>query len=318
MVKVAKKKEILFCDYFENWIETYKVGAVTDVTLSKYYMAARQLRNICPTLSMSDFDRVQYQKIINEYAKTHEKQTTTDFHHQVKGCILDAFHDGLLKRDPTYRAVIKGCPPKINKKNKFLQVDELKKLLTTLEITNEVSMDLLILLTAKTGMRFAESLAVTPNDFDFTNNTLTINKTWDHKGSSGKFQKTKNESSVRTISIDWQIVAQFKQLVADMPEDEPIFIEKISNDRYKRVFNSTYNNRLRELCEKAGVTVISMHGLRHTHASVLLAAGVSIHSISARLGHATVTVTQETYAHILDDLKAKDDQMMMSTLMSIA
>lgn len=318
MVKVAKKKEILFCDYFENWIETYKVGAITDVTLQKYYMSAKHLRNICPKLFMSDFDRVEYQKIINEYAKTHEKQTTTDFHHNIKGCLLDAFHDGLLKRDPTYRAVIKGCVSKIKKKNKFLQVDELKKLLAKLEITNEVSMDLLILLTAKTGMRYAEALGVTPKDFDFINNTLSINKTWGYKGSIGGFQKTKNESSVRTISIDWQIVAQFRQLVADMPENEPIFVEKISDGHYKRIFNSTYNNRLHVLCEKAGVEVISMHSLRHTHASVLLAAGVSIHSISARLGHSNVTTTQETYAHILDDLKAKDDQMMMSTLMSIA
>jgi len=50
----------------------------------------------------------------------------------------------------------------------------------------------------------------------------------------------------------------------------------------------------------------------------LLAEGVSINTISARLGHADVGVTQDTYSHILDELKKKDDEKMMSVLMQIA
>ncbi|EHQ5111080.1 site-specific integrase, partial [Listeria monocytogenes] len=48
------------------------------------------------------------------------------------------------------------------------------------------------------------------------------------------------------------------------------------------------------------------------------AEGVSVHTISARLGHADVGVTQETYAHVLDELQKKDDQKMLSVLMQIA
>ena len=66
------------------------------------------------------------------------------------------------------------------------------------------------------------------------------------------------------------------------------------------------------------IPIISFHALRHTHASVLLAEGVSIHTISSRLGHADVGVTQSTYAHVLDDLQSKDDQIMMSALMQMA
>lgn len=316
MVKVAKKKEILFCDYFENWIETYKVGAITDVTLAKYYMAARHLRNICPKLFMSDFDRGEYQKIINTFAKTHEKQTTTDFHHQVKGCIMDAFHDGLLERDPTYRAVIKGKEPR-EKRKKFLQKDELTKLIHSLDLTQGINRDWFILLLAKTGMRFAEGIAITPADFDWTTNQLTINKTWDYKTNKG-FKKTKTESSVRKIVLDWQIIGLFKPLIENLEPNEPIFVEKFPNGTYKAQFNSTYNIYLVSKCKALGIPEISLHALRHTHASVLLAEGVSIHTISARLGHANVGVTQETYAHVLDDLKKKDDQKMMSVLMQIA
>ncbi|HAC4377808.1 TPA_asm: site-specific integrase, partial [Listeria monocytogenes] len=143
------------------------------------------------------------------------------------------------------------------------------------------------------------------------------NKTWNYKQNAG-FAKTKSSSSIRTIKIDWQIVGQFKPLVSNLHDTEPIFVGKLENGTYKRQFNSTVNSFLSAKCKAAGITAISLHALRHTHASVLLAEGVSIHTISARLGHADVGVTQTTYAHVLDELQKKDDQKMMSVLMQIA
>ncbi|WP_239255396.1 site-specific integrase [Listeria ilorinensis] len=313
---MARKKKILFCEYYEEWIETYKVDAVAGVTLKKYYITLKHLKDICPNLYVSDLDRRTYQKIINEYAKTHEKQTTMDFHHQVKACIQDLFHDRLIEIDPTYKCVIKGMSPKQNKRKKFLQKDELANLIKALDLS-EVNKDWFLLIVAKTGLRYAEALALTPADFDWTNNLLTVNKTWDYKNNSG-FSKTKTTSSMRVIAIDWQIVGQFQPLIANLPENEPIFIEKLGANSYKRQFNSTINNYLLSKCRKLEITEISLHALRHTHASVLLAAGVSIHTISARLGHADVGVTQETYAHVLDDLQRKDDQKMLSALMQLS
>jgi len=314
---MARKKRILFCDFYEEWIETYKVGAIAAVTLDKYYMSAKHLRNICPNLTMDELnDRREYQHIINVYSETHEKQTTTDFHHQIKGCILDAFHDGILQKDPTYRTVIKGKEPR-EKKRKFLQKEELSKLLKSLDLHSGINRDWFILLAAKTGIRFSEALALTPADFNWQTNELTIDKTWDYKNSKG-FSKTKTPSSIRTIAIDWQIVGQFKPLVENLDPNEPIFVEKLENGQYKRQFNSTYNKLLLAKCKSLGITEITLHALRHTHASVLLAEGVSINTISARLGHADVGVTQDTYSHILDELKKKDDEKMMSVLMQIA
>ena len=81
-------------------------------------------------------------------------------------------------------------------------------------------------------------------------------------------------------------------LVKDLPQDEPIFISG-------KVYNSTVNDILTRHCKKAGIPIISIHGLRHTHASLLLFAGVSIASVAQRLGHSSMTTTQKTYACIL-------------------
>lgn len=313
-----KQKERLFVDCYDEWIEIYKVGDISDITLKKYRIASEFLRKTCPKLRLSDFDRTQYQKILNEYAKTHEKSTTGDFHHLVKACIKDLFHDRQLEVDPTYRAVIKGKAPSIDKKKKFLQVEELQKMLHTLDLNNELGVDWMVFIIAKTGIRFAEALAITPEDFDWTENKLSIDKTWDYKSGHGGFKPTKTKGSVRKITLDWQTIGLLKPKLEDLPPHEPIFIQKLENGSYKKYFNSTINNFMSRKCKEAGITEISCHGLRHTHASVLLSAGVSIHSISARLGHADVGVTQETYAHVLDELQKKDDQKMIATLMQIA
>ena len=272
-------KDDLFCDYYEKWIKIYKEGAIRKVTLDKYKMTLRWLRKLIPDLKIKDLTRISYQELLNEYALEHERQTTMDFHHQLKGSILDAVDEGLLDRDPTRKAIIKGKTPSV-KKVKYINQFELHTLLDTLELKNEISWEWLILLIAKTGLRFSEALALTPADFNFSRQSISVSKTWDYKGEGG-FLPTKNQSSIRKVQIDWQTVIQFSQLIKDLQADQPIFVKG-------KVYNSTVNGVLERYCKKAEVPVISIHGLRHTHASLLLFAGVSIASVARRLGHSSM------------------------------
>ncbi len=264
-------------DYYKNWISVYKEGAIRDVTLSKYKMSLVWIEKLAPDLKLCDVTRTVYQQIINEYAKEHERQTTMDFHHQLKGAVLDAVDEGLIPRDPTRKIIIKGKTPS-NKKRKYLNQFELHTLLKSLTLGDTVSWDWFILLVAKTGLRFSEALALTPADFDFAHQTISVNKTWNYKEGGG-FAPTKNKSSIRKIQIDWRVVMQYSTLVRDLPQDEPIFVTK------EKVYNSTINDILARYCKKLNIPVISIHGLRHTHASILLYAGVSIASVARRLGH---------------------------------
>ena len=92
--KMNTKKKILLVNYYEKWIETYKNGAVRKVTLAKYKLALRWLKKLEPKLKISDLNRNEYQNLINSYAESHERQTTMDFHHQLKAAILDAVDEG--------------------------------------------------------------------------------------------------------------------------------------------------------------------------------------------------------------------------------
>jgi len=296
----------LFHVYFKEWVALYKAGAVRDVTLQKYRITLRKLEELIPHLRIKELTRVTYQQLLNDYACTHEKQTTLDFHHQVKSAILDALDDGFILRDPTRKAIIKGKAPR-TKKPKYLNEHELQDLIAQLELGNKINWDWLILLIAKTGIRFSESLAVTPKDFDIQHKSLNISKTWDYKSLEGRFQPTKNLSSHRKISLDSQLIQHFFKLIKDFPKDSPIFVKD-------RVFNSTVNQHLARRCKQANIPVITIHALRHTHASLLLFADVSIASVAKRLGHSNITTTQETYLHIVEELENKDREKISNYL----
>lgn len=150
-------KDALFYNYYTQWIEVYKKDAIREATMAKYRMTQKWVEKLAPELKVCELTRTAYQKILNDYAKEHERQTTLDFHHQLKGAVMDAVDEGLIERDPTRKAIIKGKTPR-EKKIKYLNQFELHTLIADLDIKEEPNWDWFILLVAKTGMRFSEEV----------------------------------------------------------------------------------------------------------------------------------------------------------------
>ncbi len=149
MVDKIMMKNKLFFVYFESWIKVYKEGAIRKVTMEKYKLTLSWIKKIAPKMTMKHLNRITYQELLNCYAEHHERQSTMDFYHQLKGAILDAVDEGLIDRDPTRKAIIKGKPPR-DKKIKYLNQFELQKLISDLDLENKLNYDWLILLIAKT------------------------------------------------------------------------------------------------------------------------------------------------------------------------
>lgn len=298
---------MLFADYYDQWVKLYKEGAVRPVTLQKYVLAASWIRRLAGGTDVSAMTRTVYQMLLNGYAEYHEKQTVTDFHHMVKPCLLDAVDEGLLSKDPTRRVTIKGKQPR-DKKPKYLNNYELHKLLEVLDLKPENKYDWLIYLGAKTGLRFSEALGITPEDLDSNAQTLSVNKTFDYK-STQEFVPTKNKSSVRKIPLDWQTVNRLHGYVRPKPAGVSIFVQP-----GEVIYSTTVNDILARKCREAGVPEITYHGLRHTHASVLLFSGVSVPSVSRRLGHSSIATTQKVYLHIIKEMDSFDNDLIMKAL----
>ena len=62
-------KSSLFCDYYRQWVDVYKKGAIRDATMAKYMMTLKWVEKLVPDLKVSELTRIAYQQLLNDYAK---------------------------------------------------------------------------------------------------------------------------------------------------------------------------------------------------------------------------------------------------------
>jgi integrase len=304
-VRSYRNGNITLVAYFKKWVALYKESSVSEVTLVKYYNTLDHIRRLFGTITLRELTRTLYQEKINEFAKQHAPRTVATFHKQIRAAILDAIDEKLILTDPTRKAVITGR--KITHPQKALNYADWRKLITHLDTADKQQM--IIYLAAVTGMRFAEIAGLTLASIDFTNATLNVSQTWDYKYHTG-FKPTKNSSSVRTIPLDSRTLSKLKQYTRGFKKtDIPIFATGAPAP-----VSAEINKTLTAILKSLNLPRITFHGLRHTHASVLLYQGVSVLSVSKRLGHANITTTQATYLHIIKELEQQDNDKIISIL----
>ncbi|WP_249661043.1 site-specific integrase [Lysinibacillus fusiformis] len=176
----------------------------------------------------------------------------------------------------------------------------------------------IILLALKSGMRFAEIIALTRKDFNFKDNTININKTWGYTSSydDGK-KKTKTESSNRIIKINKVTMSLFNHFFEVTPENIHKLVFYNPASKYKVFSNTGVNKALKKILRELQIEEISIHGLRHSHASILFYKGISVQYISERLGHADVDTTIRIYTHLIKELREEDENNTVNILAAL-
>ncbi|MCC9080235.1 site-specific integrase [Enterococcus faecium] len=158
----------------------------------------------------------------------------------------------------------------------------------------------MILVAGATGMRFAELLGLTWNHVDLNKGIISIDRAWDYQDKND-FCPTKNIQSIRKVPLDSEmvsIVSRFKQKQSELfekldivPKHDFVFY----NAKEGLISNNAVNKKLKELLKQLSIeTPLTIHGLRHTHASILIFKGINIMAVSKHLGHKNLAVTMET------------------------
>lgn len=142
-----------------------------------------------------------------------------------------------------------------------------------------------------TGMRKGELLALTYEDVDFENKTISINKNFQIVRGEKVITDPKTPKSKRVIAVNDIVLNCIKEMwdttYKPNKTDTIFYVSKYSLKR-----------QLDTACKKAGVPRIRVHDLRHSHASYLLSNGINIVILSRRLGHEKVQTTLNIYCHI--------------------
>ncbi|OQP16203.1 tyrosine-type recombinase/integrase [Geobacillus zalihae] len=307
----------LFSEYMRNWFELYKKGKHSQEHDKNVEYSVQLVEEYFAGVKMKELTRDMYQKFINEIAETRTTETVKKRHTYIKECIKAAIEEGIIFRDPTYKVVVKGKKKGKDEELKYLNYQEAKQLIAEIkkDMRPKYISRYIILFALATGARFSEILGLTWDCIDFKNRMVTINKTWDYKFTND-FADTKTYSSKRTIKIDedtCKILKELRKAQNEVAMKTGLRNEKnlvFVNTKMELVSNNAVNKTLKTLCKKLGLKEVTMHSLRHTHASMLLYRKANIKYISKRLGHKDIGITLQTYSHILDELEQAENMLL--------
>lgn len=320
------KKNTRFVDHFSDWLKLYKKEKISPITYKKYLTTLENIKKYFPNDLLDDITKSKYQKVLNEFGETHSLATTKHFHMHMRACLSEAFEEKIILQDPTRKAVLIGKVAEKTKEEKFLNYDDFTKLMKHTEnrLNPRYASPYMILVGGVTGLRIAELLGLTWDDVDFAEKTIDVNKTWSYKTKDGGFTSTKNASSMRKIDIDNHTIEILKKYKV---EQSKLLLKNGLKNEFNLVFFNIENGSispnaankiLKKFQQQLNINPqITFHGLRHTHASVLLYNDVDIFLVSERLGHKNVSVTQEVYLHVLNELREKNKPKILNTITSL-
>ena len=140
------------------------------------------------------------------------------------------------------------------------------------------------------GIREGELLALSASDFDFTNSTVTISKSYQRLKGQDVITTPKTKKSNRVIKMP-----QF--LCEEMQDYIKMFYSAEKDDRIFPISKHYLHSEMDRGCKQAGVKRIRIHDLRHSHISLLIDMGFSALAIADRVGHESIDITYR-YAHL--------------------
>jgi integrase len=163
----------------------------------------------------------------------------------------------------------------------------------------------LFALAMTTGMRPSEYLALTWSDFDLGRGAVGISKTLEWRKGGWRFEDTKRERSRRLVKLQNWVVALLRNLEEAARAAEAGFGDLVfTADRGGPIRESKLvAHHFKPLLRSADLPNIRLYDLRHTAATLGLAAGVSPKIVSEQLGHASVAFTLEVYSHVLPHMQ---------------
>ncbi|RDY88553.1 site-specific integrase [Bacillus amyloliquefaciens] len=306
--------DVLLKHYLKDWLTEYKQGTVRKNT---YILHERNVKTkILPyfkDIKLKDIKPLRYQKFINHLAEQGYSKRTIEIIH---GTMFNALSTAVkplkkLEENPCEGVTIPKIPKK-KEKLAYINSDDISFFLKIARQDNYLYYIFFKTL-LETGMRKGEAAALQRKDIDLKNNYIHINKSLDFQVKEGeeRFGETKTYESERRIKISNSLA---KELTVHMKylNDNRIVFNEVYEHELDLVFcredgkplpKSTLFNALNRILKKAGLNKMPIHGLRHTHAVLLLESGATMKFVQERLGHKNITITSDVYSHISEKLE---------------
>lgn len=327
-------KKILFNDYIDYWLKTYKWNKIEPSSYTRLYRVYEcQIKNTIGNKMIGDITTKDIQKLIDDHANPPTRDIRPLAMSGLKRilqflrpCMNRAVQEGIIYKNPCDNVILpkESCIQIETKKQYSLTDSEIEQIrncaLGKYKTTGEYySRDfLVILLIINLGLRIGEALALEWSDVDFESKIVHINKTVQsniknfnsmqgNKATYNRIKKsTKTRSGVRTLQLNDDVIWYLNEL-KKYDERHNIISNYVCCTNVGTInISRNLQRSLNRLIGKTSITKkVTLHTLRHTFGSTLLRRGVSIEVISKLMGHANITITYNKYIHAIQEEEAK-------------
>lgn len=281
-----------FYDVMQEWLEFHSLS-VSEATIYNYSKSVRILKSSIGQMDIEEMSREDIQSLfIDLYHQGLTMNTMINYSKPINQALKYAVMKGYIEFSPYSNIVI----PKTEERevNPFTEdeVEKILKLKLPLWFRDAVQ------LAFRTGMRKSEIFALSKSDIDLDNAFLMVRHTQSMvQEGCVVLRSPKTKGSKRRIALDNISMEILRRRYATCKE-------YIFEKNGEMMVPSSINFMLRRRCKQAGIAIHRFHDLRHGHATFLLKNNVHPKIVQERLGHADISITLDTYSHLIPGMQA--------------
>lgn len=328
--KVRNDKQTTISEYANYWIEKQSVKRAPK-TISEYKKLMKRidfalghirLSKLKPRHLSDFYDMLREDGVRMDGKPGGLSENTISHYHRLLRAMLETAYrmDRLISENPADSVIDPPTPGK--PKPKFYDDEQTMELLKALG-TAPIKYRAFIFITLFTGNRRGETLGLEWDDIDFDNNMIHIRRASQYTVEEGIYDTdTKTETSIRSVSVPAEVLYLIREYKAWQNEERlkmgnlwhdtnRLFTQEDGKPMHPDTVSSWFRNFLKE----NNLPHITIHGLRHTNASLLVANNTDIITIGERLGHADKATTSRIYAHMIRKTNEKAANALADTLL---
>ena len=314
-------EKLMLNEYLDRWLDAAARPRLAERTFIDYKdLLTRYVRHEIGNTKLAKVNALMIQKLYSDMQARGLSPRVVRYTHAVLSSALkQAVKWGLLMRNP---ASLVELPKQTRKEMQALSPDDAAKFL---EAAKDDRWGIVFALALMTGMRPEEYLGLQWKDIDFDQGIVTIQRTlvWRRKGGGWYFGEPKTNRSRRNIPIPFSLVSalrdhkryQAEQRMKAGPNYHALELVFATPDGGPLMPQNLYRRHFKPILKRAGLSpTIRMYDLRHSCATLLLAADINPKVVSERLGHSTVTLTLDVYSHVLPSMQKEATDRLESLL----